>query len=352
MARIIEADCLQADYIMEGTHVYDPPEGQVLMNDPRAEYFERPMGFYSEELRRRFIGSSARIAGVGGGGLTLAVMLAKEGVNDFSIADVDKVDATNVGRIPMLTPEDVGRNKVDVAAELITRHNPTARVRVYRNGIQPENVDEFLGYDAGKSGITVGFDEIDLTAPEASLLYHRAARRLGRFVISATDVERGGLVTTFNPTDTQHTFEHYMGAKPTDSQAVYLKKVRGFQLPTIPNVPVSGAVSTLLATQAKAPLPTTLRSVLNATDLAMDEFEKLLTLEDKRYGKPHFFPKMHAVNPSIGEDFETTHPRLRSTLRVALAMIRDVVGLNPPTSYSGKARKARKDYRQQVTQAS
>ena len=39
------------------------------------------------------------------------------------------------------------------------------------------------------------------------------------------------------------------------------------------------------------PLPTTLRSVLVASDLALDEFEKLLTLDDKRYENPHIYPK-------------------------------------------------------------
>lgn len=348
MPRMIEAEGLRADYIVEGTHVYNPPAGEVLMSDPRAAYFERPMGFYSTELRQRIIDSSARIGGVGGGGLTLAVMLAKEGVRDFSIADIDKVDATNVGRIPMLTPDDIGRDKVDVAAELIVRHNPTARVRVYKDGIQEHNVDEFLGHDAGNKGITVGYDEIELTEPNIALMFHRTARRFGRFVIAATDVERGGLVTTFNPTDLDNTFEHYTGADPNDTTEQYLKKVKGFQLPTIPNIPRTGALDTLIASLTKAPLPTTLRSVLNATDLALDEHERLITLSDDRYADPHFYPRIHCVNPSQGEDFVSSRPRLRSAGRVIQVVTRSLIGLNPPASYGAKARLARKEYREQV----
>ncbi len=350
MSRIIEAHGLSADYVMEGTHNYDPPTDQVLMSDPRAAYFERPMGFYSEDLRQRFIDSSVRMAGVGGGGLTLAVMLAKEGVRDFSIADIDQVDATNVGRIPMLTPDDIGKDKVDVAAELIVRHNPTARVRVYKEGVQTDNADEFLGYDAGNPGITVGFDEIELSEPRIGLIFHRAAREHGRYVIAATDVERGGMVTTFDPEDLENTYEHYTGAKPSDSEEQYLKKVKGFQLPTIPNIPTRGATSTLMATQQDAPLPTTLRSVLNATDLAMDEFEKLLTLDDSRYGNPHIYPKIHSVNPSQGEDFVTKHARLRSAMRIVKLVARDAIGLNPPAAYSEQARKTRETYRQNAAQ--
>ncbi len=351
MPRTVEAPGLKANFIVEGTHNYDPPVGQVLMSDPRAPYFERPMGFYSEDLRRRFIDASVRIAGVGGGGFTLAVMLAKEGVRDFSIADVEQVDASNVGRIPLLAPEHIGREKSEVAAELITYHNPTARVRVYRDGIQTGNVDEFLGFDAGNSGVTVGFDEIELKEPQIALWFHRAARRHGRYVISATDVERGGMVTTYDPTDLDHTFEHCSGARPTDSVEQYLRKVKGFQLPTIANVPKSGDIRTLLATQSDAPLPTTLRSVLNATDLAMDEFEKLLTLGDKRYGQPHCSPEVHCVNPSQGEDFVTKHPRVRCTARIAQLAVRHLLGRSPRASYGFDDRQRREEYRRQVAQS-
>lgn len=344
----MESNGLQADYVLEGTHLYDPPVGQVLMSDPRAAFFERPMGFYSEELRQGIIDSSARIAGVGGGGLTLAVMLAKEGVRDFSIADIDKVDETNVGRIPMLTPDDIGRDKVDVAAELITKHNPTATVRVYSKGVQEENVEEFLGYEAGNKGITVGFDEIELTEPRVGLLFHRTARKFGRFVIAATDVERGGLVTTFDPEDLENTFEHYNGASPTDTVEQYLKKVKGFQLPTIPNIPKRGAFGTLVASLNDAPLPTTLRSVLNATDLALDEHEKLITLHDSRYNNPHFYPNIHCVNPSQGEDFVSKHAKAHSLGRVLQLIGQNIAGKAQPASYTTRDRKARELYRLQA----
>lgn len=347
MPRIMEAEGLQATRIFEGTQVYCPDTTVVPMSDPRSPFYERAMGFYDENLRQGFIDSSVRMAGLGGGGLTLAVMLAKEGVRDFSIADIDEIDETNVGRIPLLTPDDVGRSKTEVAAELIVRHNPTARVRLYEDGVQEGNVDEFLGMDPGNAGITVGFDEIELTEPRIGLLLHRAARRNGIYIVAATDVERGGLVTTFDPSDLENTFEHYNGAKPSDSEEDYLRKVRGFQLPTIPNIPLNGDIKTLISTLNKAPLPTTLRSVLNATDLAMDEFERLLTLDDPRYDDPHFYPRIHCVNPSRNEDFVSSHPRLRSTSRILKLIARSMAGKNPPASYGKRARASRSRYREQ-----
>jgi hypothetical protein len=346
MTRTINTPELHASYIVEGEHVYAPPDSEILMNDPRAEFYERPMGFYSEDLRHRYIDSSARIAGVGGGGATLAVMLAKEGVSDFSIADIDVVDATNVGRIPVFAPCDIGRQKVDVVADLITRFNPTATVRVYEDGVTENNLEEFLGYKSKNSGMTIGVNEIEITEPLIGRQFHVVARKLGIYTLTATDVERGGMVTVYDPFDMKHTYEHSTGAKPTDSDDVYVKKVKGFQLPSIANVPKNGSIKTLLSTQKKdVPLPTTLRSVLNATDLALDEYEKLLTIDNRLYDKPHFYPQVHCVNPSQGEDFTTRFSRTRSVTRIAQMCIRDLLKRNPPASYDDLSRKARENYR-------
>lgn len=348
MPRIVEAPNLAADYIMEGTHVYDPPTGRVLMDDPRCGVYERLYGFYSEGLIQGHIDSSARIAGAGGGGLAITVMLAKHGVGDMSIADPELVEESNIGRIPFLTYDHVGRNKAEVAAELVTTHNPMARVRVYTDGITKDNVAEFLGYNPGNPGKTIAYDEIELKKPEVALLFHRNARDYGRFVISATDVDRGGMVTVFDPNDLRHTYERYTGAKPSDSETEYMRKAKGFQLPTIANVPKSGSISTLVSTQTGAALPTTSRAVLIATDAGLDEYEKLLTLGDKRYKPPHIFPQIHCINPSQEEDFVTKRPRRRSVSRILHAVARDAIGLNPPASYSKSEIEAREAYRAQI----
>ena len=312
--------------------------------DHLSAYYERPYGFYSENLRSKMINSSARVAGVGGGGLTLAVLLAHEGVRDISIADLDRVDDSNIGRIPLLTPKHVGKWKVDVAAEMIAEHNPTANIRIYGDGIQKHNVEEFVGYDAGNNGETVAFDEIELTEPQHALLLHRTARKFGRYVISATDVGRGGMVTTFSP-HTEQTYEHYMGALPSDSEEKYLKKVRGFQLPTIPGVPTNGSLGTFISVMKGESLPTTMRSVLVATNLALDEFEKVITIDDPRYKNPHIYPDVHINNPDLGEDFVTRRPRRRTLARIGSAMVGFVIGKNPPADYRPSDIERRQAYR-------
>lgn len=318
--------------------------------DPQSAKYERSYGFYSEEQRQRFIESSARIAGVGGGGMFLSVALAQEGVGHFELADPERVDETNIGRIPGLSENDIGKWKVDVAARLIQVVNPSAIVEVYGDGITKDNVEQFVAVDSPAGGKVVVFDEIEMTEPLPALWLHRKSREFGRYVISATDVGRGGMVTTYRPDPKRdkHTYESHMGANPRDSEGEYLRKVNGFQFPIIANAPTNGSLNTFLSIRRGASLPATLRSVLTATNMAMDEYEKILTLGDPRYDDPHLYPRVHCSDPSRGEDFVTSRPRFRAVIRIACAIARDKIGLNPPASYSLEDIQRREKYRQSL----
>ncbi len=315
------------------------------ISDPKSVYHERSYGYYNEELVQKICNSSVRIAGLGGGGFTLSILLARMGVKDFSIADLDKVEETNVNRIPYLTMEDVGRDKIDVVAELIMKHNPNATIRMYSNGVQPENVDEFVGYESGNASEVIVFDEIDLECPDIAWYFNRAARKFKRYVISATDVARGGMVTVFDP-DSKHTYEKYMGASEECSLDEYLEKVSKVALPPIPAAPKKGCLKSYLsATKHGAPLPTTMRSVLNTSDLAIDEFEKILMLDNKRYKNPSIYPKIHVINPDMREDFITRFPRIRTLYRMTALYMNNILGRQQKSSYSQEDISKREEYR-------
>src|ERR1700689_4497871 len=71
-----------------------------------------------------------RVLGIGGGGLgsPVAMYLAAAGVGTLGIVDFDIVDFTNLQRQILHGTEDVGRKKLDSAAESIAAINPTIEV--------------------------------------------------------------------------------------------------------------------------------------------------------------------------------------------------------------------------------
>src|ERR1700687_2691800 len=74
---------------------------------------------------------AARVLCVGAGGLgsPLAMYLAAAGVGMLGLVDFDVVDYTNLQRQIIHTTNDVGRPKLDSAAEKLAAINPFVNVR-------------------------------------------------------------------------------------------------------------------------------------------------------------------------------------------------------------------------------
>ncbi len=92
----------------------------------------------------------ARVLLIGAGGLgsPIALYLAAAGIGKMGIIDADTVDLTNLQRQILHHTQDVGRPKVDSAAEKIKDLNPDVEVVTYQKYLDAENALEiYADYD-------------------------------------------------------------------------------------------------------------------------------------------------------------------------------------------------------------
>ena len=82
--------------------------------------------------------------GAGGLGSPLALYLAAAGVGTLGIVDFDTVDLTNLQRQIIHTTADVGRKKLDSAAESIAAINPNVKVRKFETRLSSANALELF----------------------------------------------------------------------------------------------------------------------------------------------------------------------------------------------------------------
>ncbi len=73
--------------------------------------------------------SRVTVLGVGGVGSNVALNLAACGIGELHLVDGDTIELTNLNRQLLYSPLDIGRAKVDVAAERLRLFNPDVRVR-------------------------------------------------------------------------------------------------------------------------------------------------------------------------------------------------------------------------------
>jgi molybdopterin-synthase adenylyltransferase len=90
---------------------------------------------------------AARIAVIGAGGIGCPALqyLAAAGVGTLRIIDDDRVSLSNLQRQILFGTADVGRPKVEVAAEAIARLDPDVVVETVATRLLPDNVAALIG---------------------------------------------------------------------------------------------------------------------------------------------------------------------------------------------------------------
>jgi molybdopterin/thiamine biosynthesis adenylyltransferase/rhodanese-related sulfurtransferase len=105
------------------------------------------------EGQRRLRAARVLVIGAGGLGSPILSYLAAAGVGTIGIVDFDTVDLTNLQRQIIYATDDVGRPKLEVAAQRVRSMNPDVEVKLYETRLSSENALEVLrGYDVVVDG--------------------------------------------------------------------------------------------------------------------------------------------------------------------------------------------------------
>jgi adenylyltransferase/sulfurtransferase len=167
------------------------------MSTPLVEPFDAPTDRY-ETLRlidwwnqTRLRQARVLVAGVGAIGNEVLKDLALLGVGRVFLADRDCVEMSNLSRSVLFRASDVGRAKVEVAAERLRELNPDVRVAVWSGDLETE-----LGH-AVYGSVDVVLGCLDNRA--ARLAVNRACWRVGVPYIDAGIDVLAGTVRVFVP---------------------------------------------------------------------------------------------------------------------------------------------------------
>ncbi|MBZ5570340.1 MAG: molybdopterin-synthase adenylyltransferase MoeB [Acidobacteriia bacterium] len=121
------------------------PATAVLNNDEILRYSRHLiMPEVGMEGQQKLKAARVLCIGAGGLGSPLALYLGAAGVGTLGIVDFDVVDYTNLQRQIIHTTADVGRKKLDSAAEKLKAINPFLNIRTFETKLTSENALELF----------------------------------------------------------------------------------------------------------------------------------------------------------------------------------------------------------------
>lgn len=155
---------------------------------------------YGSDGLARLQAAHVAVVGIGGVGSWVAEALARTGVGELSLFDLDDVCITNTNRQVHALQGAVGRAKVEVMAERIHAINPACRVHAVADFVTRDNLAELI-----TPQLDMVIDCIDSVAAKAALIAWCKRRKIAIVTtggaggqIDPTRVQVADLNKTFN----------------------------------------------------------------------------------------------------------------------------------------------------------
>ncbi|APC96675.1 HesA/MoeB/ThiF family protein [Francisella frigiditurris] len=153
------------------------------------QIYLRNYGILTHEEQAKLKNAKVTVIGAGGvGGITL-ISLARMGIGNIKVVDMDEFDYSNINRQMLSAISRVGKSKAECAKETINDINPNIKVTVYKEMIHEYNADEII------SGSDVVVDATDNLV--SRVIIHRTAQKLKipSAWIAVTPPFRGAVMT-------------------------------------------------------------------------------------------------------------------------------------------------------------
>lgn len=189
----------------------------IIFDYDRA--FSRNIGWVTESEQAKLRKARIGIAGLGGVGGAYLLMLARLGISHFNIADFDSFDVQNLNRQAGAFMPFMGQSKIDTVARMARDINPEIDLRLFAQGVQPENVDDFL------EDVDVYVDGLDFFVLPARRMVFAKCREKGIPALTAAPLGMGTAFLYFSPNGMS--FEDYFKVEGYESQEQYARFIAG-----------------------------------------------------------------------------------------------------------------------------
>ncbi|RTR37690.1 tRNA cyclic N6-threonylcarbamoyladenosine(37) synthase TcdA [Shewanella canadensis] len=143
---------------------------EVMLSEAYINRFAGIGRLYGQKALAQFAQSHVAVVGIGGVGTWVAESLARSGIGEITLIDLDDICVTNTNRQIHALKETIGESKVEVMAERILQINPECKVNQVEDFITVENLGEYFIGKKQDGPLDYVVDCIDAVKPKAALI--------------------------------------------------------------------------------------------------------------------------------------------------------------------------------------
>lgn len=184
---------------------------------------------FGEEKQQLLRQSKVLMIGAGGLGCPAAQYLAATGVGTITLADFDTVSIGNLHRQILFTPEEVGRNKAEVACKKLQQQNPHIVLKAVTEKVTASNIMQLI---SDHDVVVDGTDNF-----ETRYLVNDACCLLGKPLVYGAIYQYEGQVAIWNVENTDGTRSpNYRDVFPEVNAALIPNCAEGGVIPTLAGI--------------------------------------------------------------------------------------------------------------------
>ncbi len=166
----------------QGNWAYFPWSSTLVHILPESDFWlvrtARNKNLINAEEQDKFYNAKVGIGGLSVGSSVAFALALQGGPKHIKLADMDRMALSNTNRI-LMGVDNLGVLKVEMAARRIYEINPYAEIKLYPEGLNKDNIEEFC------SDLDVVIDELDNLA--VKYLIREQAKKHGLPVVMAAD---------------------------------------------------------------------------------------------------------------------------------------------------------------------
>ncbi len=181
-----------------------------MHTDAFSQRFDGCKRLYGEDTIDFLQQAHVCVAGIGGVGSWAAEALARTGVGNISLIDLDDICVTNTNRQIHTLTSTIGKSKITVMAERIRAINPDCTVCCIDDFVEKDNISTLI-----PNNINYVLDAIDSFRVKAALIAHCKRNKIKVITVGAsggkkdpTKIQTADLSLTFQDPLARKTREH------------------------------------------------------------------------------------------------------------------------------------------------